>query len=65
VLVNGSPYVTNRQKIVMIKSSNTHGSILSECSKVQHGVPQDSILGLLLFLLYIDLEETFADRGSS
>jgi hypothetical protein len=47
------PYLTNRYQIVLIEDvSSSHSSFL-ECSKINHGVRQGSVLGHLLFLFCI------------
>ena len=45
-------YISNREQRVALNG------IFSECGKINSGVPQGSVLGPLLFLVYInDLEE--------
>ena len=41
-------YLSNRRQFVSI------GKVNSDCQVITHGVPQDSVLGPLLFLLYIN-----------
>jgi hypothetical protein len=47
------PYLTNRYQRVLIGGKYSYHSN-SEWSKINHGVPQGSILGPLLFLFYIN-----------
>jgi hypothetical protein len=39
---------------VNLKDNSTHYNLVSNWSKIQHGVPQGSLLGRLVFLVYIN-----------
>ena len=52
-------YLSNRKLLVCIDN------IFSEAGTLKYGVPQGSILGPLLFLLYVnDLPQLLSDAGS-
>jgi len=48
-------YLRNRYQRLIINAHNNSNGCLSKWKEVQHGVSQDSVLGLLLFLIYINL----------
>jgi hypothetical protein len=47
-------YLTNRKKKVEIKWPNSTHNLVSDWGILKHGVPHGSILGPLLFLVYIN-----------
>ena len=52
-------YLSNRKFLVCIDN------VFSEAGTLKYGVPQGSILGPLLFLLYVnDLPQSLSDAGS-
>ena len=47
-------YLGNRYCRIAIYNDNENSNKVSNWAKVRHGIPQGSILGLLLFLLYVN-----------
>jgi len=58
-------YLRNRYQRVIINAHNNSNGYLSKWKEVQHGVPQSSVLGPLLFLIHNNyLSKSVSDKSS-
>ena len=58
-------YLRNRYQRVVINAHNNSNGYFSKWEEVQHGVSHGSVLGPLLFLIYVnDLSKSVADKSS-